>query len=110
MIAEQAILDDAYREEVSRLAAATGMGRSRTADADGFDEALGIIRELAQSGEVFSANDARPRQLLGSPAVLGAAFARARREGWIEAAGTTTARAIQRHGSLTRTWRGVSPP
>lgn len=50
---------EAYRQEIANLAAESGMARSRLADVDGFDEAIRIVRELAQSGQVFSADDVR---------------------------------------------------
>ena len=98
-----------YRDGVSTAACGAGETRSRQADANGFDEALGIIAELADSGATFGADDVRVRMHLGSPSCLGAAFSAAAREGLISVAGVSTARAVSRHKSLSRVWRGVQP-
>lgn len=98
---------DEYRAGLAKRAQETGRSRAIAADADGYEEALELIRDLAQSGEVFSADDVRARQRIGSPAVLGPAFKAARREGLIEPVGVDVSANVSQHGGLLRAWRGV---
>ncbi len=93
-----------YRSQIVRAAREQGERGSRIADLDGFEEGIELIAELS-SGEVVTADIIRPRQRIGTPAVLGSVFRRAAAMGLIQPAGVTTAQALSTHGRLVRVWR-----
>lgn len=101
MSAGQLALED-YRAQLAQQARSTGERRSVIGA--GFDEALDLIRRWPPE-EQLQADDLRPLQRRGSPAVLGAAFAEAAKRGLIVFDGISTARAASARGRLVRTWR-----
>jgi hypothetical protein len=94
---------DQFARDLREQVRSTGEDRSRLGDVDGFDEGLELIAELSP-GEVVTADIIRPRQRIGTPAVLGSVFRRAAALGLIQPAGVTTAQAVSAHGRLVRTW------
>lgn len=67
-----------------------------------------VIRDLAATGQEFTADQVRQQVDPASPQLLGAAFSRAARDGIIVCVGATTSASPSRHGGLLRVWRGVS--
>ena len=102
MLDDQLNLEDFMRSEAQRVGV-SGQRRTAQADPDGFDEALQLIGSFP-AGTVISADTVRPRQRVGTPAVLGSAFRAAARLGIIAPHGFTTADAIRSHGRIQRTW------
>ena len=107
MSAEQ--LDfERYRAALISRVAETGMSAAASVDPDYQEAAFVAILDLAQRGDVFSADTVTA--VVGpapSPGAIGAAFRRAARAGAIEACGFTTSKRVSRHGGLQRLWRGV---
>ena len=97
----------AYQRQIAETVRAAGEERSRQSDPDGFSVALDTIAELAREGWTFTSDDVRSRTGPGYAGAMGAAFATARRNGWIEAVGIGISKAVTRHGGWLRTWRGV---
>jgi hypothetical protein len=67
------------------------------------------IRDLAEAGVEFTAEDVRARVgvLAAPPQALGAVFNAARRAGTIVPVGYATATRAERHGGLLRVWKGA---
>lgn len=99
----------AYQRQIAESARAAGETRSHRSDPDGFAAALSTIVVIADEGWAFTSDDLRSRLGPGYEGVLGAAFATARRNGWIEAVGFEISRAVSRHGGLLRSWRKAVP-
>lgn len=95
-----------YREQLVTTAKNTGIKRSGQSDPDALARVLEAISDLAAEGWTFTSDDVRARTGPGFEAVMGAGFHVARRRGLTEAVGVETSKALSRHGSLIRTWRG----
>lgn len=65
------------------------------------------ITHLAALGRPFSANQVRELLPVVSPALVGARFLAAARDGLIKAVGVTQASHTAGHGRLLRVWRGT---
>ena len=75
-------------------------------------EAIGIVgaietevRRLAATGIEFQPDDVLPN--LSSRRAIGPVFARLAKAGVITCTGATNSTRPERHGALTRTWRGT---
>lgn len=99
----------AYQRQMSESVRGAGEGGSRRSDPDGFALVLAAMAAIAEEGWIFTSDDVRARVGPGYEGVMGAAFATARREGWLEAVGFGISKAVTRHGGLLRQWRRVAP-
>jgi len=95
---------EAYQRQLVATAKLNGQDRARTGDTDAFDNVVEQVRELAATRHEFDADDVEAFDRRG---VVGAAFAHLRRSGEIVVAGYGISRRPQRHGALTRRWRGA---
>ncbi len=83
-----------------------GMAEARYGEAIGIVSAIEAdVRRRARSRETFLPDDVLPN--LASRRALGPVFSRLRREGVIEIVGTAISTRPERHGALTRVYRGV---
>jgi hypothetical protein len=99
---------DEYRASLADRAKRSGQARAVQTDPEGFERAARAIAVLAEFGNQLSADDLRAwAGPFESPDVIGAAFSAAKKAGLIRVAGTTTSKAVSRHGGLMRTWEGI---
>ena len=83
-----------------------GMDQARHGEAVGIVSAIEAeVRRLAAEGETFLPDDVLPN--LASRRSVGPVFNRLRRDGVIEVVGTATSTRPERHGALTRVYRGA---
>ena len=83
-----------------------GMAQARHGEAVGIVSAIEAeVRRLAQTGETFLPDDVLPN--LASRRSVGPVFNRLRRDGVIEVVGTATSTRPERHGAITRCYRGA---
>jgi hypothetical protein len=99
---------DSYRRSLAERARDAGLQSVGQSDPDLLDEAVAVIRELAHSGDLFSADHVRARLPAGSSKALGAAFRKAAQEGIIMPAGVTVSDAVSRRRGLQWQWVGAS--